>query len=242
MLEAHARFSELQEMEKWKAQNCRTCPHCRRVIQRLSGCDHMVCGADAESGRRTQNGCGRKFNWSAAPVYKASAVLEHYKSLAADGIDAKRLTEGHVLAEGAPVLCDSCGVEVVGVLHRCLNCACVHMCLSCTGKVVRGEEVVLRNGLKHPRSHVFRALRAGQHVDKIDVANVDNAVRRGGIAGGSSKEKRLSSPQPALQLLDGSYDCLICMESVRRSDALRCSQCTANPWHLACAISSKSFQ
>ena len=104
MLEAHARFSELQEMEKWKAQNCRTCPHCRRVIQRLSGCDHMVCGADAESGRRTQNGCGRKFNWSAAPVYKASAVLEHYKSLAADGIDAKRLTEGHVLAEGAPDL------------------------------------------------------------------------------------------------------------------------------------------
>jgi len=34
---------------------------------------------------------------------------------------------------------------------------------------------------------------------------------------------------------DGSYDCAICFESVRRSaDALRCSQCSSNPFHGAC--------
>ena len=34
---------------------------------------------------------------------------------------------------------------------------------------------------------------------------------------------------------DGSYDCLICSESVRGKDARRCSACTCQPWHTACA-------
>ena len=33
---------------------------------------------------------------------------------------------------------------------------------------------------------------------------------------------------------DGSYDCLICCESVRRMQALCCSQCTCNPFHQTC--------
>ena len=38
---------------------------------------------------------------------------------------------------------------------------------------------------------------------------------------------------------DGSYDCAICFESVRRSaDALHCSQCSSNPFHGACLLQS----
>jgi len=33
---------------------------------------------------------------------------------------------------------------------------------------------------------------------------------------------------------DGSYDCVICCESVRRTHALACSQCTCNPFHQTC--------
>ena len=33
---------------------------------------------------------------------------------------------------------------------------------------------------------------------------------------------------------DGSYDCLICCESVRRMHALACSRCTCNPFHQTC--------
>ena len=33
---------------------------------------------------------------------------------------------------------------------------------------------------------------------------------------------------------DGSYECLICGESVRRTRALHCSQCTCPPFHQAC--------
>jgi len=77
VLDAFARFNEVKEMEDWKAQNCRTCPHCSRVIQRLSGCDHMICGADADAGRVSQNGCGKRFNWASAAPYVASGALEH---------------------------------------------------------------------------------------------------------------------------------------------------------------------
>ena len=33
---------------------------------------------------------------------------------------------------------------------------------------------------------------------------------------------------------DGSYDCLICSESVRGKNARRCSTCSCQPWHTAC--------
>ena len=33
---------------------------------------------------------------------------------------------------------------------------------------------------------------------------------------------------------DGSYDCLICTDSVRGLPALACSQCRTNPWHRRC--------
>jgi hypothetical protein len=35
---------------------------------------------------------------------------------------------------------------------------------------------------------------------------------------------------------DGAYDCLICYESVRGSEALHCSQCKCNPFHRSCAV------
>ena len=37
---------------------------------------------------------------------------------------------------------------------------------------------------------------------------------------------------------DGTYDCVICSESVRGEPALRCAQCTANPVHVACVVGS----
>ena len=34
---------------------------------------------------------------------------------------------------------------------------------------------------------------------------------------------------------DGTYDCLICSESVRGKEAQRCSACTCQPWHTECS-------
>ena len=38
---------------------------------------------------------------------------------------------------------------------------------------------------------------------------------------------------------DGTYACLICSQSVRGSDALKCSECTCNPFHRRCIKESK---
>ncbi len=41
--------------------------------------------------------------------------------------------------------------------------------------------------------------------------------------------------RPKVEEVDGSYDCLICSESVRGTEARRCSVCSCQPWHVACA-------
>ena len=66
--ELRGRYEELINDERYKADNCRLCPSCGRVIQRLEGCDSMVCGQDAHGGN-VQSGCGAKFNWAQAQRY-----------------------------------------------------------------------------------------------------------------------------------------------------------------------------
>jgi len=67
--ELRQRYNELVADEQYKAQNCRLCPHCRRVVQHLSGCDLMVCGRNYHGGD-DQSGCGQGFRWSQALPYQ----------------------------------------------------------------------------------------------------------------------------------------------------------------------------
>ena len=55
--ELRRRYDELINDEQYKATNCRLCPSCKRVVQRLEGCDSMICGQDAHGGN-VQSGCG----------------------------------------------------------------------------------------------------------------------------------------------------------------------------------------
>lgn len=67
------RYEELLNDEQYKAENCRLCPSCQRVVQRLEGCDTMICGQDAHGGN-VQSGCGTKFNWTQAGRYTPSTT------------------------------------------------------------------------------------------------------------------------------------------------------------------------
>jgi len=62
------RHEELMQDEKWKSEHCRVCPKCNRSVEKLAGCDSMVCGADYHGGNN-QNGCGTSFLWSSAAIY-----------------------------------------------------------------------------------------------------------------------------------------------------------------------------
>jgi hypothetical protein len=69
------RYEELMNDEQYKAKNCRLCPSCKRVVQRLEGCDKMICGQDAHGGN-VQSGCGTKFNWPQALPYTATGTFQ----------------------------------------------------------------------------------------------------------------------------------------------------------------------
>jgi hypothetical protein len=66
-------FETLQVDEQYKARSAKMCPHCGRVVEKITGCDAMMCGQDAHGGN-VQSGCGRSFTWTSAPAYRAAAV------------------------------------------------------------------------------------------------------------------------------------------------------------------------
>jgi len=66
--EAEDRFKEYQESETALARFCKSCPHCGCRIEKIDGCDSMMCGHDAH-GRSIGLGCGKGFSWNAAPPY-----------------------------------------------------------------------------------------------------------------------------------------------------------------------------
>lgn len=68
MKEAEDRFKEYQESETALARFCKACPHCGCRIEKIDGCDSMMCGHDTH-GRSIGLGCGKGFSWTSAPPY-----------------------------------------------------------------------------------------------------------------------------------------------------------------------------
>lgn len=77
--ELRRRYEDLMQDEEYKAKNCRSCPSCNRVVQRLEGCDKMICGQDAHGGN-VQSGCGTKFSWQQAQPYQPSPAFQPQQS------------------------------------------------------------------------------------------------------------------------------------------------------------------
>lgn len=72
-VELQQRYQELLADEQFKAANCRLCPSCGRVVQKLDGCDSMICGQNYHGGD-VQSGCGNRFAWSKATPYVPMAA------------------------------------------------------------------------------------------------------------------------------------------------------------------------
>ena len=178
--DALSRFDELRKMELWKEKHCKRCPSCRRVVEKLEGCDMMMCGDDVHGGNQ-QRGCGKAFVWCEGQpnsAIKYEADLRGAADYAAEdggdgtgasgdeerGVRERRLrrdaTEEHQARPGVALLCDGCALPIVGPRLQCVHCeGGVDLCVGCVGKAAHGRGFRLHDGRKHPRHHCFRRVR-----------------------------------------------------------------------------------
>mmetsp|Transcript_86649 Transcript_86649/g.240258 ORF Transcript_86649/g.240258 Transcript_86649/m.240258 type:complete len:649 (+) Transcript_86649:60-2006(+) len=153
--QAEARLAEFTAMERWKAENCKCCPHCKRVIEKIDGCDLMKCGRNYHGGD-AQNRCGRDFKWSTAPAYRPQGA-DHLSRLR-DSVRLPRAVERQKVfwpvGERDFVLrCAMCRGPIEGPLFLCIDCYACCSCLKCAngfGAAAGGKHI--------PESHVFKIL------------------------------------------------------------------------------------
>lgn len=105
--------------ERWKEQNCRRCPHCNFVINKLDGCDLMVCGRDYH-GNVIQGGCQRNFNWSEATPYQADTG--HHPNVVEFDREPPVQNKKYEADGSTPLLCSVCTEHIQGPHAVCVNC------------------------------------------------------------------------------------------------------------------------
>ncbi|CAF0788230.1 unnamed protein product [Didymodactylos carnosus] len=171
--ELATRYRELLADEKYKAANCRHCPQCRRVVEKLGGCEQMVCGQDADGGNN-QSGCGHKFVWEKAPVYDAQiktssqpVLLKHPGRRARQAVGHQHraldrnkggslnqpiIQESEELLHHKGAKCDACQEDIKGIKFDCIHCPALSFCEKCE------QEQTLQhyneNNLKGQQQHV----------------------------------------------------------------------------------------
>ncbi|CAF0935264.1 unnamed protein product [Rotaria sordida] len=144
------RYNDLLADENYKAQNCRLCPHCRRVVQHLSGCDLMVCGRNYHGGDQ-QSGCGNGFNWSQALPY--TPIGNTGPQQVANNLPSPE-QQKLVVHEG--VQCDACHNVVQGIRFDCVHCASLTFCEKCEQRSTLEHSNEIRNQQKP--QHVFQLI------------------------------------------------------------------------------------
>ncbi|CAF3501844.1 unnamed protein product [Rotaria sp. Silwood1] len=144
------RYNELLADENFKAQNCRLCPHCQRVVQRLSGCDSMVCGQNYHGGDQ-QSGCGQRFQWPQAHPYVP--ITNTGPQQVANNLAAP---EQQKLIVHQGVQCDTCHNEVQGIRFDCVHCASLIFCEKCEQRSTLEHSNAIRDQQK--QQHVFQLI------------------------------------------------------------------------------------
>ncbi len=125
--EKMGRYKELQEDEKLKARTCRLCSKCGRIIEKLDGCDSMICGRNAHGGG-VQNGCGASLNWATLKPYVPK--LENPPQ--GNAIQKMFLT---TFTHSEFDRCTTCKDVITGPRFLCANCPEeISFCLKCISK------------------------------------------------------------------------------------------------------------
>ena len=140
--------------EAYKAQNCKMCPSCGRIVQKTGGCDSMVCGQDAHGGNK-QQGCGHSFSWPSAPAYRAQDVQP--RQIQFNREQPQQMIHRWLLCPDQDQNCDACAGPIVGPKFTCINCESLTICATCEslGPQALQGRLNKANFGAHATSHTF---------------------------------------------------------------------------------------
>jgi hypothetical protein len=139
---AEQAWQHLQADEQYKAQRCRRCPSCNRVVEKIDGCDAMLCGRNYHGGDQ-QQGCGARFNWTQARAYDPDTGRRPDMPSFEQAAPEEAAQHRHMVGPDVPVCCDECSEPIVGPRAECVHCASHERCIRCHFE-------------PHPQNHVFR--------------------------------------------------------------------------------------
>jgi hypothetical protein len=114
--------------EEYKAQHCKMCPNCGRIVEHMGGCAAMVCGQDYHGGNN-QMGCGHSFRWPDAPAYKAQDVQP--RQIEFNKERPQQIIHRWQVYEGQDLNCDACAGPIIGPKFTCVNCQSLTICATC---------------------------------------------------------------------------------------------------------------
>eukprot|EP00981_Chlorochromonas_danica_P014594 scaffold8384_cov161-Ochromonas_danica.AAC.1 len=163
---------QLIQDEEYKTANCKLCPNCNRVVEKLSGCDAMICGQSYHGGDR-QQGCGQAFRWNSAPPYQSTVISSSKTSSEIDHHQLQRRLHGKHMINGKTALCcDACHRPISGPRIHCLNCPSYDLCLKCTYAfsssdkqdtvTIKKKPAVGEDHVHHDADHVCQVILASE--------------------------------------------------------------------------------
>ncbi|CAF0760021.1 unnamed protein product [Adineta steineri] len=147
--ELRHRYDTAVEDENYKSRNCRHCPNCNRVVERMEGCESMICGQDYHGGN-IQSGCGEEFTWDEAEQYQASTVRKSTETIN----DLPRPESPLITHEN--ITCDGCHEIVRGIRFDCVHCPSLIFCEKCEQRYTLAHSNENRNAGQ--QQHVFRLI------------------------------------------------------------------------------------
>ena len=62
----------------------------------------------------------------------------------------------HIIAEGFPLVCDSCEQPITGPLLQCIHCPSYNVCYTCHSSV--NDQMQMQHADVHSNDHVFRVV------------------------------------------------------------------------------------
>ena len=149
--------------EKWKEKNCKRCPHCQFVVNKLDGCNEMVCGRDYH-GNVVQGGCGKVFHWLNMAIPYVADTGHHPKvvNFSAAAPEQAEEMKQKFASDGTMLVCSLCSDQIRGPHAVCLNCpnwgrngvpteGMHQVCIKC-----QGSSATAHSCFTHLSSHVCR--------------------------------------------------------------------------------------